>query len=555
MELNIKQSQNILNWYKFNQDDEILEIGGNLGELTSRFCQNVKSVTTIEPNSINAEEISKKCENYNNLEIIKNNFKNIELEKQYDKIILIGITSRIKEIFGENISLEQIIKKLEKNLKQNGKFIIAIDNKFGLRYFAGNPENVLNKKFISLIGYNNEQEKIETFTKKKLENILKKLGYNYNFYYPLPDYKMPDVIFSDKQLPQYNSVDKYNPYYTEKSTIIINEIDVFREILKDNPEMFEFFTNSFLIEISKENLDYKYNYISFNNLRKEEYRLITKIADEYVEKEPVNEKAHEHYEKIKQNIEILKNLDIKTLDYIENDIIKSKYINQELLLNNILTKKLEENKYNEFEEILNKYIKILNTKTYKENDYDKTVFGKYNIQIDNKEIINELNFMENGLWDMTFKNCFYINNDLFFFDQEWNEKNMPSEYILYRSILYTISLRRYINIEELFEKYDIKKYLDLFKKLDDKLQEKIRDDKIWKTYNKDYFIDIDKTKQELVNLNLRSEAKDKAIENMQKEIESLKIENQKIINQNIQLENNTLSNRIKKRLKKLTNKT
>ncbi len=31
-------------------------------------------------------------------------------------------------------------------------------------------------------------------------------------------------------------------------------------------------------------------------------------------------------------------------------------------------------------------------------------------------------------------------------------KNVPIEYILYRSILYTISLRRYVNIEELFEK-------------------------------------------------------------------------------------------------------
>lgn len=555
MELNIKQSQNILNWYNCNQDDEILEIGGNLGELTSMFCKITKHVTTIEPNAINAEEISKKCEKENNLELIIDNFKNIELEKQYDKIILIGIISRIKEIFGENISLEQIIKKLEKNLKQGGRFIIAIDNKFGLRYFAGNPENILNKKFISLIGYNNEQEKIETFTKKKLEKLFIKLGYKYNFYYPLPDYKIPDVIFSDKQLPQYNSVDKYNPYYTEKSTIIINEIDVFREILKDNPEMFTFFANSFLIELTKENLEYEYNYISFNNLRKEEYRLITKIADKYVEKRPINEKANEHYKNIRQNIEILKSLDIKTLDYIEKDIIKSKYINQELLLNNILTKKLEENKYDEFEEILNKYIKILNTKTYKEDDYDKTVFGKYNIQIENKEIINELNFMEDGLWDMTFKNCFYINSELYFFDQEWNEKNMPSEYILYRSILYTISLRRYINIEELFEKYGIKKYLELFKKLDDKLQEKIRDNEIWKLYNKDYYIDIDTTKQEVINLNLRSEAKDKAIENMQKEIENLKEENQRIINQNIELQTNTLTNRIKRRLKKITNKS
>ena len=52
----------------------------------------------------------------------------------------------MKEIFGKNIELVEIIKILEKNLKEKGIFLIAVDNKFGLRYFTGNPENILNKK-------------------------------------------------------------------------------------------------------------------------------------------------------------------------------------------------------------------------------------------------------------------------------------------------------------------------------------------------------------------------------------------------------------------------
>ena len=79
----------------------------------------------------------------------------------------------------------------------------------------GNPENILNKKFESLIGYNNEPEKIESFTKSSLEQIFNSIGYKYTFYYPLPDYKMPNVIFSEKQKAKYNSIDKYNPYYKE----------------------------------------------------------------------------------------------------------------------------------------------------------------------------------------------------------------------------------------------------------------------------------------------------------------------------------------------------
>ena len=91
----------------------------------------------------------------------------------------------------------------------------------------------------------------------------------------------------------------------------------------------------------------------------------------------------------------------------------------------------------------------------------------------------------------------------------------------------------------------------MFKKLDEILQEKIRDEKLWDFYNKDCYIDIDGTKQEIINVNIRSNAKDKAIENLQKEIENLKIENQKLINQNIQFQNTTFSKRVKRTIKKL----
>ena len=273
---------------------------------------------------------------------------------------------------------------------------------------------------------------------------------------------MPNVIFSEKQKAKYNSIDKYNPYYKENSTIIANEIDVYREILKTDQQMFEFFTNSFLIILEKEKNEELPLYISYNNMRKEKYRLITKISKNVVEKKPVSKEAEGHYNNIKKNIELLQQNNIKTVDYIENGSIKSKYINQENLLNTVLTKSLEENNQQEFENIIEKYIQNLKKNKKVEPEYKDTIFSKYNIQIEDKNILKELYFVENGFWDMTFKNCFYIENELYFFDQEWREKNVPIEYILYRSILYTISLRRYVNIEELFEKYHISKYKNIF---------------------------------------------------------------------------------------------
>ena len=534
-----KQSQNILNWYPFDKDEEILEIGLSSNELTKMLCSKVKNVTIFETDENKISEIEQN--NLSNLNIL-----NKLNEKTYDTILLIGAISRLKDLFNENLSLKKIIKKLELNLKEQGKFIIAVDNKFGLRYFAGNPENIYNKRFESLYGYNNETEKTESFTRKKLVDIFDNHEYKYNFYYPLPDYKMPDIIFSDKQLAKYNTVDKYNLYCPENSITLFNEIDVFREILKTNPEMFTFFTNAFLIELSKNEIKQKYNFISFNNIRKEQYQLITKIADDYVEKQVISNKAEKHYDNIKQNIDILNKLEIKTLDYVENGIIKSKYVNQELMLSNILTQKLENGKLDEFEFIMSRYIETLNKDAYNIDNYDDTIFAKYDIKISDNGILKKLHFLKNGLWDMTFKNCFYIDNEFYFFDQEWNDADLPIEYILYRSILYTISLRRYINIDTLFEKYNLMKYIKTFKELDDKIQEKIKDAETWKFYNKNNLIDIDATINEIKNTHIRENAKDLAIENYKKQIELLTKENENLIN-------SKLSTKIKRYFKKSNN--
>lgn len=539
--MEIFQSPNILNWYPFNKTQKVLEVGNKSEELTKFLIDKCSSI----------QKISK-------IEELEN------IDAKFDIIILIGINEN------EKINLKNLVRRLEAFLEMDGRILLAVDNKFGLRFWAGNPENILEKKFTSLLGYNNEYEKIETYTKRYIETQLNEIGYKTRFYYPLPDYRRPNVIFSDDALPEYNSIDKYNPYYTGKSDILFNEIDVFREILKTDKDMFTFFANSFLVEVIKKEKEYDttYNYISYNNLRKEKYRLITKISNTYVEKQIVNEKAEEHYENIKNNIKILQENNIKTVDYIDEDKIKSKYIEQKYLLNNVLTEKLEKGQVEEFDNIIKNYIKQISVKTYKENNYENTAFGKYRVEVKDKSIIQDLNFVKNGMWDMTFKNCFLIDNQFYFFDQEWNEPNLPVEYILYRAILYTISLRRFVSIEKLFDKYNLSKYITLFEQLDNKIQEEIRDDEVWKFYSQNHDFNIDGTKQELNNLQIRSKAQQTEINNLNERFKAQQLENNNLKENNKLLQeelnksnkererlqraiNNTFLNKVKRKIKKI----
>lgn len=490
--MELKQNQNMLNWYPFKSNASVLQIGKNNEVLTEFLKNKVKDLVTVE-----------------------NNLDEINTNQKYDYITLIGSLPYVAK--ENNIKSIDVIKRLSEFLKPDGKLLIAVDNKFGIRYFVGNPDPFLNKKFVNLLNYNNEEEKIETYTRQKLISILDENGFKCkNFYYPLPDFRLPNVIFSDLELPKYTNIAKYRPYYTEKSDVLVDEIDLFREILKTDENLFTFFANAYFVEASKEKNEHSYKYISYNNIRKSDYQLITKIGEEYVEKDIVTDDAIHHYEQIKENINLLKSKNINIIDEVYDGKIRSKYINQEYMLATVLTKLLEEEKKEEFFDIFDKYYEILKKSSDAMNEEEINVFDKYSIEI-SLELKQELNFIKNGLWDMTLKNCFYIDNDFYFFDQEWKEKNLPVEYILYRSIMYTISLRRFINVNEILKRYDLEKYKEVFFKLDNKFQEEIRDEETWNFYNKNCYFDIDSTKQEMINMGIRSEAKEKEIERLRNE--------------------------------------
>ena len=161
-----------------------------------------------------------------------------------------------------------------------------------------------------------------------------------------------------------------------------------------------------------------------------------------------------------------------------------------------------------------------------------------------------------------------IDNEFYFFDQEWNETNLPVEYILYRAIVYTISLRRFISIEKLFDKYKLRPYLSMFEELDNKIQEKIRDNAEWEFYSQNHDFNIDETKQELNNLQLRSNAQQTEIKNLNERFKAQQLENCNLKETNKQLIdeinniskeneklqnkiNNTFYNKVKRKIKKI----
>lgn len=246
--------QNILNWYPFKEDSEVLEIGAGMGAITEILCKKCKRVVSVELSKNRATSIATRNQDKDNLEIIVANLNDVDFkDRKFDYITLIGVFEYAPLYTNTDNPFVDFLNKIKKLLKPDGKLLIAIENKFGMKYFLGAPEDHTNKKYDGITGYENKNF-VQTFGKEEIKNILKQAGLNYTkFYYPLPDYKLPSIIFSDEYLPDEKSIENYIPYYYEGTKVEFDEIKAYKEVIKNN--MFDFFANSFFIECSEEELN------------------------------------------------------------------------------------------------------------------------------------------------------------------------------------------------------------------------------------------------------------------------------------------------------------
>lgn len=505
-----KLRENIVYSYEFKPNSTILEIGAHLGEITGALCKKAEKVISIEWNKERAEAIAKRHNDKENLEIIAGKIQNIKIDEKFDYITLFGVLEIAPKLFDVDNPAFELVRLCRTLLKEDGKLLIATDNKFALKAYVGEIDECTGITFDSITGYKSSK-KTYKLGKNQIENILNEAGLNYyKFLYPLPDYKLASLIFSDEYLPSSSKINGYFPYYTENSSVFFSEVDAYDAIIKENKKMFPFFANSYFIEASQVEVKNDTKFVSFNNYRKEEYQLMTKIKEGVVEKSSINEKSKNHIQNMIQNVQNLRNEQVEIIDYEKDGKIESAFMKQKLA-SQIISDNV--NDENEILNILNKYKETIFCLSMPYDEKEETVFEKYNMKIDDN-ILKKFNYLKNGYWDMILKNCFIIDNKCVFFDQEWIEKNVPAEFLIYRSIVNIEKLRDKIEEYDLYEKIGIKEFIPIFEELDGKITEQIIDKKIFSFYTRKYknpiydnyklqddFKEVSERNEELVQIN------------------------------------------------------
>ena len=238
--------QNIVGTIDIDKDKTVLEIGSGCGAITGALADRAKSVTCVElskqRSTINANRNKKR----DNIEIMVGNFQDIEKDLgKYDCITLIGVFEYADAYIDSSNPYKQFLSIIKKHLNPGGMIVMAIENKLGLKYFAGCREDHFGTFFEGIEGYTNTSG-VKTFARKELEQMLKETGLSdYDFFYPYPDYKFPMRIYSDEDLPKVGELTANIQNFDRSRMLLFDESKVFDTII--NEKMFDEYSNSFLV--------------------------------------------------------------------------------------------------------------------------------------------------------------------------------------------------------------------------------------------------------------------------------------------------------------------
>lgn len=445
--------KNILNWYPFKQDANVLEIGCGMGAITNLLCDKCKSVTAVELSKKRATAALFRCRERENLKIIVGNLNDIEFEEKFDYITLIGVLEYQGKYTNSDNPFRDFLVKIKGLLKPGGKLLIAIENQYGLKYWCGAKEDHVGLPFEGINQYYMTGGDARTFSKSALEGLVKESGFEKCFfYYPMPDYKLPTVVYSQEYLPSNENMHDVRFYYApDDSTVMIQEEKVYMDIIENH--VFEFFANSFLVECADTSDVGEVTFAVMSSERQQKYRIGTKFTrDGKVIKFPlIKEKGEQHIMQIKKNGEALKARKINVwVDSLEDGKLVSEFCNMstwEQQCIEFYKKRNYEKIYSLFDKL---YAEILKSSDQAEPK-DNILFDLEVCSSDNPLKYGPI--LKVGFLDMILRNAFLDGEAVYWFDQEWILENIPAGFVLFRAIKYLYNsfpeLNNILNIKEL----------------------------------------------------------------------------------------------------------
>jgi len=239
----------LLQPFQFPPEARVLEVGAGCGAITRFLGERFSQVIAIEGSMQRAQLARMRTTGQDNVEIVCAPFHQLSFKQSFDLLFCIGVFEYAPLFVEAEDPFAHILSLFQKILAPNGTLVLAIENQFGLKYFASSTEDHTRIMFDGIEGYHRQIKGPRTFGHQKLKQKIADFFPSVNFYYPYPDYKLPQGVFTEGFLNTTQPVEllgrlRSRDYQTAQKPLF-NEQLALAELASNNA--LPFFANSFLV--------------------------------------------------------------------------------------------------------------------------------------------------------------------------------------------------------------------------------------------------------------------------------------------------------------------
>jgi cytidyltransferase-like protein len=445
----------LLNWYDFSTGGEVLCIGEGESSIKELLQEKCKKVICKDGNA-------SLCKPF--LEQYKETF---------DYIVAIDVVERLKD----PVKALSLWREL---LKANGKLLLGVDNRLGLRYFCGDRDPFTNRSFDGIENYRGilkeDRKNLQgrNYSKEEISSILHLAGWTERkFYSVLPNLELPQLIYSEDYIPAEELGIRFFPMYRYPDSVFLEEEFLYKDLIKNH--MFHTTANSFLIECPKGSVFEDVRHVTLSMDRGRENAMATIIRDNIVEKRALYEEGNHKLQELKENEEDLRACGLNVLPgRYDNDSYCMPYVDSEISMNYL--RRLAKNNLDKFKEEVDRFRGfILQSSEHMEAKEDKKNLGVV---------------LKKGYVDLVPLNCFYDNGEYIFYDQEFYEENYPANAIILRAIeiiyMGDQEMEAILPKKYFYEKYGLEENLELWHRMAWEFTTKLRNQRELRSFNERY---------------------------------------------------------------------
>lgn len=178
----------------------VLEVGAGCGAVTRWLGETAGRVVAVEGSPRRAEIARARCEGLASVEVVTGNFEGLESGERFDCVTCIGVIEYSARYLSGPDPWGAMIRRMTGFLKPGGALVIAIENRLGLKYFAGAPEDHTGRPFDGVQDLY-EPGGVRTLGRGEWQSLLRRSGMaDQCWLYPFPDYKHASLVLSGNAL-------------------------------------------------------------------------------------------------------------------------------------------------------------------------------------------------------------------------------------------------------------------------------------------------------------------------------------------------------------------